>query len=1064
MVIGGGVVGASVLYHLAKAGWRDVVLVERDELTSGSTWHAAGGMHTLNGDPNVAKLQEYTIKLYAEIEAASGQSCGVHITGGVNLAGTPERMDFLRLARARARYLGLEMELITVDEAHKLFPLLDKRHFVGALYNPLEGHVDPAGVTNAYAKAARNLGPKCIGSLASWSWSRGPTHVGRRHREGDDQRRTCRQCRRALGTRGRAGWPGSSLPVLAMEHQYVITGEVPEVVASPAEMLHVIDFEGEIYMRQEGRGMLIGTYEKAGVPWSEHETPWNFTHELLPPDLDRIAPSLEVGFRHFPALERAGIKRVINGPFTFAPDGNPLIGPIRGKPNYWVACGVMAGFSQGGGVGLALANWMVDGDPGFDVWAMDIARFGDWASPAYTHAKVRENYSRRFRIRFPNEELPAARPLRTTPAYERLKAHGAVFGASYGLEHALWFAPGATEAREDVTYRRSNAHGPVGDECRAVRQAVGLLEIATFARYEVAGPGAHAWLDRMLANSLPREGRIALAPMLNERGRLIGDFTVANVGKDRFVVFGSGIAEQYHRRWFDAHLPDNGVTMRSLADEWMGFAVAGPRSRELLARVSPADVSDAAMTFLSFREMDVAGLAAHVGRISFTGELGYEIWVPARDQVALYDAIVAAGADLGLVHFGARALHSLRLEKSFGNWAREYRPIYTPREAGLDRFVDLTKPEFIGRSAADRDLSQAPPRRLCTFVVDAADGDAIGDEPIWSRRRRRRLGDVGRLRALRRQVDRAGIRTRVAWSCKRPIRNRDPRRAPEGGARERAVIRSGSASDEKRLGDAACPIVLDAFPTPKKKKCRCALSNGPGGAGRRFASAHQHDRIVGRAREAQRIDWSSGGWRGRTVRGSGRTGSRKSLNPCAYMFPFWACAGESFAVYSRISRMHMHSSRRTTGMIAPIIVAKSRGTRLSGVRGIPAPPSLAAMPAPVGCPPALKAERGRSDGQAEPGDRGRARTASCRDLHPAQHRVRLQQPQSDDPGRVVDLRRGAASRRPPREPARAAVGDSRHGARRIRPSGRHDVHRPDDALPHGCAAQEGGTRQHSHRR
>jgi len=738
-VIGGGVVGASVLYHLAKAGWKDVVLIERDELTSGSTWHAAGGMHTLNGDPNVAKLQEYTIKLYAEIEAASGQSCGVHITGGVNLAGTPARMDFLKLARARARYLGLAMEIISVDEAQKLFPLLDKRHFVGALYNPLEGHVDPAGVTQAYAKAARNLGAEVyrftrvveLVARADGTWDvvtdKGTIRAEHVVNAG------------GLWAREVGRMAGLELPVLAMEHQYVITGEVPEVVASPTEMLHVIDFEGEIYMRQEGRGMLIGTYEKAGVPWAERETPWNFTHELLTPDLDRIAPSLEVGFRHFPALEHAGIKRVINGPFTFAPDGNPLIGPIRGLSNYWVACGVMAGFSQAGGVGLALANWMVDGDPGFDVWAMDVARFGEWASPAYTHAKVRENYSRRFRIRFPNEELPAARPLRTTPVYDRLQARGAVFGAAYGLEHALWFAPPGMEPREDVTYRRSNAHAPVGNECRAVRQAVGLLEIATFARYEVAGPGAGAWLDRVLANRLPREGRIALAPMLNDHGRLIGDFTIANAGADRFVVFGSGIAEQYHRRWFDAHLPASGVTIRSLASEWMGFAIAGPCSRALLTQLSSADVSAQAMPFLAFREIDVAGLRAHVGRISFTGELGYEIWVATGDEIALYDALASAGAGLGLTHFGARALHSLRLEKSFGNWAREYRPIYTPAEAGLDRFVDLTKPDFIGRSAVAK--SRAPARRLVTFVVDAADADAvdadavdadaIGDEPVW---------------------------------------------------------------------------------------------------------------------------------------------------------------------------------------------------------------------------------------------------------------------------------------------------------------------------------------------
>jgi dimethylglycine dehydrogenase len=524
---------------------------------------------------------------------------------------------------------------------------------------------------------------------------------------------------------------GLELPILAMEHQYVVTGEIPEVVASSKEMLHVIDFEGEIYMRQEGRGMLIGTYEKDGVPWAERETPWNFSHELLPPDLDRIAGSLEVGFRHFPALERAGIKRIVNGPFTFAPDGNPVVGPIRGLSNYWVACGVMAGFSQGGGVGLALANWMVHGDPDFDVWAMDVARFGAWATAAYTRAKVRENYSRRFSIRFPNEELPAARPLRMTPVYDRLKAQGAVFGAAFGLEHALWFAPPGTEACEDVTYRRSNAHGPVGDECRAVRNAVGLIETASFAKYEMTGPAAGGWLERILANRLPREGRLTLSPMLNNEGKLIGDFTVANVGRGRFFVFGSGIAEQYHLRWFEAHLPPSGVTVRALRAELLGLGIAGPKSRELLSRITRDDVSNAALSFLSFRAMEVAMLPANVGRISFTGELGYEIWVPADCQLALYEAIVAAGADLHLRHFGARALNSLRLEKSFGNWAREYRPIYTPAEAGLDRFIDVSKPDFIGRDAVLRDRSQGPARRLVTFAVDASEADAIGDEPVW---------------------------------------------------------------------------------------------------------------------------------------------------------------------------------------------------------------------------------------------------------------------------------------------------------------------------------------------
>ncbi len=730
-VIGGGVVGASVLYHLTKAGWTDVVLIERDELTSGSTWHAAGGMHTLNGDPNVAKLQQYTIKLYQDLEAESGQSCGIHITGGIDLAGTRERMDFLKLAVARGRYLGLDMELVTVDEAARLFPLMEKKHFVGALFNPLEGHVDPAGVTQAYAKAARNRGAEV------YRFNRMLELVARidGHWDVITEKGTlvAQHVVNAAGLWARevGRMTGLELPVLAMEHHYLVTGEIPEVAASATEMLHVIDFEGEIYMRQEGRGMLIGTYEKAGVPWAVRETPWNFTHELLPPDLDRIAPSLEVGFAHFPALENAGIKLVVNGPFTFSPDGNPLIGPVRGLPNYWVACGVMAGFSQGGGVGLALANWMVHGDPGFDVWAMDVARFGDWTTMAYTNAKVRENYSRRFSIRFPNEELPAARAVRTTPVYDLLAAQRAVFGAAFGLEHALWFAPPGCEAVEDVTFRRSNAHAPVTEECTAVRSAVGLLEIATFGKYEVSGAGAATWLNQLLANRLPRVGRMSLSPMLNHNGKLIGDFTVANAGHDRYFLFGSGVAEEYHLRWFASHLPAAGVALRSLRTELLGFAIAGPRARDLLATLCADDVSNDALPFLSFRKTEVATVPAFIGRISFTGELGYEIWVPADCQRTLYAALVHAGGEVGLRHFGARALHSLRLEKSFGNWAREYRPIYSPSEAGLDRFVDLSKGDFIGRAAAQREREAGPKRRLVTLVIDAADADPIGDEPVW---------------------------------------------------------------------------------------------------------------------------------------------------------------------------------------------------------------------------------------------------------------------------------------------------------------------------------------------
>ncbi len=730
-VIGGGVVGCSVLYHLAKQGFKDVVLIEREELTSGSTWHAAGGMHTLNSDPNVAKLQDYTIGLYKEIEEISGHSCGVHLTGGVMLAGSKERMDWLKAAHARGRYLGMQTELLTVDEAAERFPLMEKKYFVGALYDAVEGHIDPAGVTNAYAKAAR----------------KGGAEIYRHNRVTDMQPRpdggwdviTEKGSIRAehvvnaggLWAREVGRMVGLELPILAMEHQYLITEDMPEVMASKEEVLHAIDFEGEIYMRQERNGMLMGTYEKRGVPWSERRTPWDFGQDLLPPDIDRIAPSLEVGFKHFPAFERAGIKQIINGPFTFAPDGNPLVGPIRGLKNYWVACGVMAGFSQGGGVGLALSNWIADGDPGFDVWAMDVARYGDWTSMAYTNAKVRENYSRRFRITFPNEELPAARPLRTTPIYERLKDENAVFGVSYGLEHALWFAPEGEAPVEDVTFRRSNAFGPTAEECRAVREAVGLLEISNFAKYEVKGADAEGWLSHLLANKMPRQGRIVLTPMLNPMGKLIGDFTVTKAGPERFYIFGSGVAEEYHLRWFESHLPANGVSVRSMTAELTGLSVAGPKSRELLTRLTKEVLSKDAFKFMAFKETTLDRVPVKLGRITFTGDLGYEIWVRADYQRTLYDLLVDAGKELGLRHFGGRALNSLRLEKSFGTWAREFRPIYGPFEAGLDRFVDLNKNDFVGRDGAIRERDEGPKRRLVTLVVDADDADVIGDEPVW---------------------------------------------------------------------------------------------------------------------------------------------------------------------------------------------------------------------------------------------------------------------------------------------------------------------------------------------
>jgi dimethylglycine dehydrogenase len=736
VVIGGGVVGCSVLYHLTKAGWKDVVLVERDILTSGSTWHAAGGFHTLNGDPNVAKLQGYTIALYDELEKISGQACGLHRSGGLILADTKERMEWLKMAHARARYLGLETELMSMDEAKKLNPLLEKKYFVGAMLDAADGNLDPEGTTHAYAKSARINGAEIYQGTrvtelqhrrdGSWDVI---TDKGNIHAE------HVVNCG-GLWAREVGRMAGIELPVLAMEHMYLVTEEIPEVVAynkeRGREVPHIIDFKAEIYMRQERTGLVLGTYEKACVPWQPKQTPWEFGRELLQPDLDRIEPNLALGYKHFPVLQRAGIKRVINGPFTFTPDGNPLVGPVQSVRNFWCACGVMAGFSQGGGVGLALSQWMVNGDPGFDVWAMDVARFGEWATRSYTNEKVRENYSRRFSIRFPNEELPAARPQQTTPIYDVMLKQGAVMGDSWGLETPLWFAPKGVKPVDIVSFHRSNDFKHVKAEVLATRKKVGVTEIANFAKYRFTGSGAEAFLSRLMTNKMPKPGRIILTPMLNPAGRLIGDFTIAKLKDELFYMWGSSQAQKYHMRWFEQHLPEDGsVKIERLDMGLVGLSIAGPKSRDVLQAMTDADVSNAAFRFMDVREMDIANCPTIINRVTYTGDLGYEIWVRPEYQRRLYDAIMKAGKKHGIVNFGMRALLSMRLEKNFPTWFRELRPIYGGFEAQMDRFIDLTKNDFIGRDAAMEEKRNGGKLRRVSFVVDAKTADVLGDEPIF---------------------------------------------------------------------------------------------------------------------------------------------------------------------------------------------------------------------------------------------------------------------------------------------------------------------------------------------
>ena len=731
VIIGGGVVGCSILFHLAKMGWKDCVLLERAELTSGSSWHAAGQIHTISSDPNISKLQGYTINLYPELEKLSGQSVGHHQTGGFYLASSEARLDYLKQERSKARYLGLDQEFISPTEVAAMHPLIEAKHYLGALYDPLDGHIDPSGVTHAYAKAAKALGASYYTHtkvIETKLRADGGWRVVTEHGNIDAELLVNAA---GLWAREVGHLSGVNLPVQPMEHHYLITEPIAEIESFDKELPCGIDYESNLYFRQEQNGLLLGTYEPNATPWMRDGTPADFGHELLEPDLERISERLDLAFARIPALARAGIKNVVNGPFTFGPDGNPMIGPVPGMKNYWAAVGVMAGFCQAGGVGLCLAQWMIDGEPAVDVWAMDIARFGEFATHEYGAIKSAENYTRRFLISYPNEELPLARKQKTTALYDRLCARGAVMGASFGLEHALWFADSPANAYETPTLRRSNAFDYVADEVRAVREHVGAIEIANFAKHEFRGAGAKAFLDKILAANLPPVGRLALTPMLTPQGRLYGDLSVARLSDDHFMLFGSGAAQSMHARWFEMHLAaTDDVHYRNASDEWHGIAIAGPSARELLSRITRFDVGNDSFKFRDVRRVEVGGVPTIIARVSFSGELGYEIYCAPPYQLQLFESIERAGADLQLQCYGARALMSLRLEKNWGVWTLDYRPDFTAVESGLDVFIG-DKTGFIGEAKLRAQQQEGARKKLAAMTVQTDDMDVVGDEAIF---------------------------------------------------------------------------------------------------------------------------------------------------------------------------------------------------------------------------------------------------------------------------------------------------------------------------------------------
>ena len=733
LVIGGGVVGCSVLYHLTKLGWSDVMLVERSELTSGSTWHAAGGFHTLNGDTNMAALQGYTIRLYKELEALTGMSCGLHHVGGITLADNVERFDMLKAERAKHRYMGLDTAILTPAEVEAMTDgMVNTNGIIGALYDPLDGHLDPYGTTHAYAKAAKMGGAEIVlhnrvletNPRADGSWEvvteKGTIITEHLVNAG------------GLWAREVGAMAGVYLPLLPMAHQYLVTDDIPEIVARGGrEFPHVMDPGGESYLRQEGRGFCIGFYEKPCEAWSVDGTPWDFGQELMNEAYEKIADSVEFAYKRFPALERAGVKRVIHGPFTFSPDGNPLVGPVPGLRNYWSACAVMAGFSQGGGMGLSLAQWMIHGEVERDPRGFDVARFGGWTTPGYTVPKVIENYQTRFSVAYPNEEKPAARPFRTTPMYDLNTSMRAVWGQQYGLEVPNYFALPGEPLYETPTFKRSNAWEATKAEVMAVRNGVGINEVQNFGKYRVTGAGARAWLDRIMAGLIPKPGRLSLTPMLAQSGKIIGDFTVSCLSETEFQLTASYGAQGWHSRWFEQNMGRD-VRVENISDARSGFQIAGPKARDLLARVTRSDVSAAAFKFMDVRRMTVGMADCTVQRVSYTADLGYEIYCDQMSVRHLWDVLSAAGVDLGLRPFGMRAMMSLRLDKWFGSWGREYSPDYTPCETGLDRFIRWNKDaDWIGKAPAMAEKAAGPARKLVSFVVEAHDADVVAWEPVW---------------------------------------------------------------------------------------------------------------------------------------------------------------------------------------------------------------------------------------------------------------------------------------------------------------------------------------------
>ncbi|MDP6342876.1 MAG: FAD-dependent oxidoreductase [Alphaproteobacteria bacterium] len=737
VVIGGGVVGVSTLYHLAKKGWSDVVLLERTELTAGSTWHAAGLLPLFNMSYTVGQLHKYSVDLYKTLEEETGQAVGFHVTGNLRLATNRERMDEYQKYCGTANTIGVPFELITPAEIKELWPLCEVEGLVGALYHPDDGHIAPVDLTQALAAGARNMGATIhrhtivtdIVQKANGEWLVST----------DQGEITCEHVVSCTGNYGRQTLEmiGLQIPMIPVEHQYIVTDEVPELVerhqAGLPEMAVLRESDASYYLREERQGYILGPYEKGAPACFVDGVPDTFGQDLFPGDLDRLMPHVEAAMKRVPTFEKAGIKDIINGPIAYTPDGSPLVGPAWDRRNFWMSEGHSFGVTAAGGAGWQLAEWIVEGEPGIDMMDVDPRRFGPYANKNYARLKNEECYEHVFIIHYPDEERPAARPLKVSPCHERLAAAGAVFGQRYGWERPNWFAPPGVEGKDVWSFRRSNYFEHVGNECRAVRERVGIIDITSFSKFAVSGPGAEGFLDGLVARKLPKGiGRINLSHALTPKGTVRTEFTIMRDGPEQFYLVSSGAAERYDGDLLRKRLPaDGSVRIDNLTTSHGVLVLVGPKAREVLAKVTDADLSNQAFPWLTGQWINVGNAPARAMRLNFVGELGWELHHPIEYQNHIFDALIEAGAEFDLGHCGMRAMESLRIEKSYRMWGLDLSRDYSVLEAGMGRFVHLDKGAFTGREALLRQQEAGIPTTFSTLEVDADDADPGGDEPIF---------------------------------------------------------------------------------------------------------------------------------------------------------------------------------------------------------------------------------------------------------------------------------------------------------------------------------------------